>query len=165
LKAIIGGHADEPAGPRLSTHLDVAADYTAYKGRHLEGGVLVLNRSSLEADNLLAAQGWVPGLGRGESEVAVVTRAIEPLSDYLVAILLEPAFVEQAMDQDFAETCWTKGGWPDAFSPNAAGLDQLRGPLAALLQHAKFNTIGDDGDIPRHGCMCQGSFRSEVSRS
>jgi hypothetical protein len=150
------GHIDEPAGPRFSKRLDVAADFTLYKGNHIEGGVLVLDRSRLQVDYLLegcvlpkdGSQAWGE-----ESEIAAVTKVIEPLSEYLVAILLEPAFVEQAMQQGFAENCWNMGGWPDAFPADTRGLDRMHGLLSDLLRHPLLNAVGSDHDIPRHGIM------------
>lgn len=78
------GHIDEPAGPRFSKRLDVAADFTLYKGNHIEGGVLVLDRSRLQVDYLLegcalprdGSQAWGE-----ESEIAAVAKVIEPLSE------------------------------------------------------------------------------------
>jgi hypothetical protein len=147
------GKPNEPHGPRFTESLPVAADFVIYNAYYGEGGVLVLDRQLLAQDyELRPYVDTVSGESRhDEQEIAVITSAITNLEKYLVAIIVEPAFIEGMCTDDFFETAWSEGGWPSRCSSDATGAAEMRAMLRSLEGHRLLNAIGTPEDIPRHG--------------
>jgi hypothetical protein len=145
------GKPGEPHGPRLSESFSAAAEFITYNAYYGEGGVLVLDRKKLEEDYPL--QTYVDRVvGESmdaEKEVVAVTPAIMNLENYLVAVVFDPAYIEEMCAADFIDTAWSEGGWP--YSADDDGAERMRAALHALKDHRLVNAVGSDADWPRQG--------------
>ena len=145
------GKPGEPHGPRFSESFAAAADFILYNAHYGEGGVLVLDRKRLDADFPLQTYvDTVAGESReDEMEVVAVTPSIANLEKYLVAVVVDPAFIEEMCADEFVETALSEGGWP--YSTDEEGIAQMRVAMQALRDHRLVNAVGAEADCPRHG--------------
>lgn len=144
------GKPGEPHGPRLSESFAAAADFILYNAHYGEGGVLVLDRKRLEEDYPL--QNYIDTVA-GESrevemEVVAVTPFIANLEKYLVAIVFDPAFIDEMCTEELVETAWEEGGWP--YSTDEEGAAKMRFDMQVLKDHRLANAVGEEADWPRH---------------
>lgn len=147
------GKPGEPHGPRLSESFASATDFITYNAYYGEGGVLVLNRQKLSEDyDLEAYVDTVSGENRDEEkEIVAVTPSITNLEKYLVAVVFDPAYIDEMCTDEFFFLAWSEGGWPVQYSSDEAGAAEMTAALHALREHRLVNAVGSEEDLPRHG--------------
>lgn len=143
----------EPHGPRFTTDVAVAGEFAIYNTYYAEGGILVLDRGKLAVDfELVDHVDTVSGaLHDFEKEVAAITPVIENLSQYLIAVLVEPRFIDEMCSDELVETAWSEGGWPSSYSRDKKGAEAMRAALQKLKENPLVNCIDMAEHIPRHG--------------
>lgn len=140
------GRPNEPTGPRLSRSFKVAMSF-AMDNEFGMGGVLVLDQQRISHNHKIVPYADVDFAGdrwSNEFEEVPITGALSPLSNYLISININPALIQETMDDEDAMNFGVNdnsGCVMDIFS----SIEECHLALENLLNHPKLNRFDPRG--------------------